>query len=118
MDIVHGLLFALQEVAARALAFRCGTCACIGKSDSPVISSIAKQAILLNVVVFLLLAVSFALWLTVILIPILAILGAVISILAIVFPIFGAVKAFDGVYYRYPFVGVAPSPGTAGATGA
>ena len=90
----------------------------IAKSDSPVISSIAKQAILLNVVVFLLFALSIPLYLTVILIPLLAILAAVIALVAIVLPVFGAVKAFDGVYYRYPFVGVAPSPGTAGATGA
>jgi uncharacterized Tic20 family protein len=41
----------------------------IVKKDSKVISSIAKQALLLNLVVFLLVAGTAMLWLTVILIP-------------------------------------------------
>ena len=90
----------------------------IVKSDSPVISSIAKQALVLNVVVFLLFALCVPLYLTVILIPLLVVFCAAIGLVAIALPIVGAVKALDGTYYRYPFVGVAPAPGTAGAAGA
>ena len=78
------------------------------KKDSPVVSSIAKQAILLNVVVFLCLAGSAILWITVILIPLVILFWVALGIVAIVLPIVGAVRAFDGTYYRYPVVGVAP----------
>ncbi len=78
------------------------------KSDSKVISSIAKQALLLNVVVFLLVAGTALLWLTVVLIPLVVLFWVLLGLAAIAFPIVGAIKAFDGVYFRYPVVGVGP----------
>ena len=79
------------------------------KSDSRVISSIAKQALLLNLVVFALIAATALLWLTVILIPLVILFWVLLGLAAIALPIVGAIKALDGTYYRYPVVGVAPS---------
>jgi hypothetical protein len=78
------------------------------KKDSAVISSIAKQAVLLNCVVFLLFCVSAVLWLTIILIPFVIIFWIALFIGAIVLPIIGAIKAGEGTYYRYPVVGIVP----------
>lgn len=78
------------------------------KSDSRVISSIAKQALILNVVAFVVGLALFAVFLTVILIPV-AILGWILlAIVAVVLPVVGAIKASDGRYFRYPIVGVDP----------
>jgi uncharacterized Tic20 family protein len=81
----------------------------IAKSDSPVISSIAKQALLLNVVVFLTICATALLWITIILIPFVILGWIALGIVAIVLPIVGAVKAFDGTYYKYPVVGIEPT---------
>jgi uncharacterized Tic20 family protein len=80
----------------------------IVKSDSRVISSIAKQAILLNVMVFLLIAASFVLWITLILIPVVIVFWIGLVIAAIALPVVGAIKAGQGSYYRYPVVGFTP----------
>jgi uncharacterized Tic20 family protein len=79
------------------------------KSDSRVISSIAKQAVLLNLVVFVLIAGTVLLWLTLILIPAVIMFWLALGLAAIALPIVGAIKALDGRYYRYPVVGVAPA---------
>jgi uncharacterized Tic20 family protein len=79
------------------------------KSDSRVISSIAKQAVLLNFVVFVLVAGTVLLWLTVVLIPAVILLWLALGLAAVALPIVGAIKALDGRYYRYPVVGVAPA---------
>jgi hypothetical protein len=79
------------------------------KSDSPVISSIAKQALLLNVVVFLIICATALLWLTIILIPFVVLGWIALGIVAVVLPIVGAVKASDGTYYKYPVVGIEPT---------
>jgi uncharacterized Tic20 family protein len=79
------------------------------KSDSKVISSIAKQALLLNVVVFCLIAGSVLLWLTVILIPLVILFWILLGLAAVALPIVGAIKAFDGTYFRYPVVGMTPA---------
>ena len=78
------------------------------RKDSPVISSIAKQAILLNVAVFLLVAVTAILWLTLILIPLVLMFWGVLGIVAVALPIIGALKANQGEYFRYPLVGTSP----------
>jgi uncharacterized Tic20 family protein len=78
------------------------------KSDSKVISSIAKQALLLNVVVFVLAACTALLLLTILLIPAVICFWVLLGLAAIALPIVGAIKAFDGVYYRYPVLGVSP----------
>jgi len=80
------------------------------KSDSKVISGIAKQALLLNVVVFVLVAGTALLWLTIVLIPAVVVFWVLLALAALALPIVGAIKAFDGAYYRYPVVGVGPSP--------
>jgi uncharacterized Tic20 family protein len=85
------------------------------KKDSPVFSSIAKQAILLNCTIFLLVCVSFVLWITVILIPLMILVCICLAIAALVLPIVGAIKAGDGIYYRYPVIGMLPSRQLAGA---
>ncbi|HEY7475592.1 MAG TPA: DUF4870 domain-containing protein [Vicinamibacterales bacterium] len=84
----------------------------IVKSESRVISSIAKQAILLNLIVFVLVVSGFVLLLTIILIPIAILMWVVLGLVAIVLPIVGALKANQGIYYRYPVVGIAPEDPT------
>ena len=78
------------------------------KSDSKVISSIAKQALLLNIVVFVLIAGTVLLWLTIVLIPLVIFFWVLLGLAAIALPIVGAIRALDGTYYRYPVVGVTP----------
>lgn len=76
--------------------------------ESPIISSIAKQALLLNVMVYLLIAVTAVLWITIILIPAVVIFWLLLMTAAVVLPIVGALKANQGTYYRYPVIGVQP----------
>ena len=78
------------------------------KKDSPIISSIAKQAILLNLVVFLLACTGVVLFFTVILIPAVVLGWVVLGLAAVALPIIGALRANEGRYYRYPVVGVTP----------
>jgi uncharacterized Tic20 family protein len=78
------------------------------KKESAVISSIAKQALLLNVAIFVLFCAVSILWITIILIPFVIVAYIVLGLVAIALPIIGAVKASEGVYYRYPVVGVEP----------
>ena len=78
------------------------------KKDSPVISSIAKQAILLNLIVFLLFCAALVAFVTVILIPVAILAWIALGIAAVALPIIGAIRANDGRYYRYPVVGVTP----------
>jgi uncharacterized Tic20 family protein len=78
------------------------------KKDSPIISSIAKQAILLNLIVFLLFCTGAVLFLTVILIPVVVLGWIGLGIAAVALPIIGALRANEGRYYRYPVVGVTP----------
>ena len=78
----------------------------IVRRDSLVISSIAKQAVLLNVIVFLLIAATAILWVTIILIPAVILFWCGLAVVALALPIVGAIKANEGRYYRYPVVGV------------
>lgn len=82
------------------------------KKDSPVISSIAKQAIALNIIVFLLICASAVLWITVILIPVVILFWLALAISAVALPIVGAIKANQGTYYVYPVIGFQPAPTT------
>ena len=79
------------------------------KKDSPVISTIAKQALLLNVMVYVLIGVSALLFVTVILIPLVIVFWVLLGIAAVVLPIVGAIKASNGTYYRYPVIGLTPA---------
>ena len=77
----------------------------VTKKDNRVISAIAKQAIILNVAVFICALALGALALTIVLIPV-SILGWIaLGLIAIILPIVGAVKASDGTYYSYPVIG-------------
>lgn len=78
------------------------------KKDSAVIASIAKQAVLLNLAVFLLFCSGWVLFLTVILIPAVILAWIALGIAAIALPIIGAVRANEGRYYRYPVIGTTP----------
>ena len=80
----------------------------ITRKEQPVIVAIARQAVLLNVGVFVGFLVSIILLLTVILIPLIFIFWCVLGVAAIGLPVYGAFKANDGVYYRYPVVGSNP----------
>ena len=83
------------------------------KKDSPIISSIAKQAILLNLTVFLLVCAGVVLFFTVILIPVVILAWVALGLAAVALPIIGAIRANDGRYYRYPMVGVTPESANA-----
>ncbi len=78
------------------------------KSESRVLSSIAKQAILLNVVVWLVIGVTAILWFTFILIPVVMLFWLALAGIALALPIIGAVRASERTYYKYPVVGVEP----------
>ncbi len=78
------------------------------KKDSPVVSSIAKQALFLNLAVFAALVLTAGLLLTIVLIPAVLLFWVLLMLAAVALPIAGAIRAWDGVYFRYPFVGVSP----------
>lgn len=78
------------------------------KSNSTVVSSVAKQALLLNLLIYLLFGVSAILLLTIILIPAVLLFWGFLAIAAVALPIVGAIKAHDGTYFRYPIIGVGP----------
>jgi uncharacterized Tic20 family protein len=80
----------------------------IVKKDSPIISTIAKQALLLNLIVFALFGAAALLFLTVILIPVVFLIWFGLGVAALVLPIIGAIKANDGKYYAYPLIGLTP----------
>ena len=79
------------------------------KRESPIIAAIAKQAILLNLVVFVIVTSAVILAFTIILIPVSIVVGLGVILAAIVLPIVGAIRASDGTYYRYPLVGIGPA---------
>jgi len=78
------------------------------KKDEAIIAAIAKQAIVLNVVVFLAGTAAFLAAITVILIPLAILIGLGAAIAAIALPVVGAIRASEGRYFRYPVVGVDP----------
>jgi uncharacterized protein len=78
----------------------------IVRKDSPVISTIAKQALWLNLVIFLTFATSWILFLTIVLIPFVFLLWGLLGLVALVLPVVGSIKANEGRYYRYPVVGL------------
>jgi uncharacterized Tic20 family protein len=80
----------------------------IAKSERPVVASIARQALFLNLFAFFCAFLVFVLFLTILLIPVAILLAIVVGIAVVLLPIIGAIKAADGYYYRYPVVGQAP----------
>ena len=69
------------------------------------VALIAKQALLLNVAVYVCAVGLGILTLTIILIPVVWIVGLALSLAAVTLPIVGALKASQGDFYRYPVVG-------------
>ena len=80
----------------------------VARKDSPIIVGIAKQALLLNLVVFLMIGVTAVLWITLILIPLVLLFWLALGVVAIVFPVVGAIRSSQGIYYRYPLIGLMP----------
>ena len=78
------------------------------KKDVPLISAIARQAVLLNVAVFIAFCLAWILLLTLILFPVSILIWFVFGIAAVALPIMGALKANDGAYFKYPVVGANP----------
>jgi uncharacterized Tic20 family protein len=76
------------------------------KDSNHIITTIAKQALWLNFMFYVMFAASAALMVTVILIPFVFAFWAVIAVAAVVLPIIGAIKANQGTYYQYPVVGL------------
>ena len=79
------------------------------KSENRTIAAIAKQAVFLNVIVFVLALL--------LILPALAVLAVILAFLvgwlalaaaALVLPFVGAVKASDGEFYSYPVLGIRP----------
>jgi uncharacterized Tic20 family protein len=80
----------------------------IVKSENRTIAAIAKQAVLLNVVVFLLALLLVLPALTLILIPLSIVGWLALALVALALPIVGAIKASDGEFYSYPGLGIRP----------
>jgi len=78
------------------------------KDENPLIAAIARQAIFLNLIVWVLIGATAILWLTILLIPAVILFWCLLGLAAVILPIVGAVKASSGVYYRYPVVGSNP----------
>lgn len=76
------------------------------RKDSPVISTIAKQALWLNLMVWIMFGAAAVLMVTVILIPFVFVFWAVLLVAALALPIVGAIKANQGTYYKYPVIGL------------
>jgi uncharacterized Tic20 family protein len=75
------------------------------RKDSLLISAIARQAVLLNLIIFCMFVVTFVLLITIILIPIIIVAWVALALAALALPIVGAIKANQGEYYKYPLVG-------------
>jgi uncharacterized Tic20 family protein len=80
-------------------------CMMLFLTDRPQVVKIAKQALLLNVAVFLAAIAAIVCVFTIILIPVAWIVGVLLTPIAVVLPIIGAIKAANGELYRYPVVG-------------
>lgn len=78
------------------------------KSESPIVSAIAKQALYLTVLCWLSAIPIFLLTITIIGIPLAWLMGITVSIVGLALPIIGAIKASDGYYFKYPIVGQNP----------
>lgn len=79
------------------------------KSDDVLTSSVARQALYLNIACIIAGVASFMMIMTIVLIPFAILLGAIAAIFQVVLPIIGAIRSMDGTYYRYPIVGHDPS---------
>ena len=77
----------------------------MGAEDGSQEERAAKQALALNVFVFIMSILLVISALTIVLIPVVMVCGAVVGVLGFGLPIYGLVKALDGEFCRFPFVG-------------
>ncbi len=75
--------------------------------DRPQVVQLAKQALFLNIAVFLAAIAAFICIATIILIPVAWVVGVLLTPIAVLLPIIGALKAANGEFFRYPVVGSA-----------
>lgn len=73
--------------------------------DGGTVKAAAKQALALNVFVYLMLVGLIVLWFTVVLIPVAWAVSAALGLVALVMPVIGALQAANGSLCIYPFVG-------------
>jgi len=73
--------------------------------DRPQVVKIAKQALFLNIAVFIAAMAALFCLFTIVLIPVGWIIGALLTPIAVLLPIIGAIKAANGELFRYPIVG-------------
>ena len=80
----------------------------LAKDSDPIVRSIAKQALYLNVAALLMVIPITVMAITIIGIPFAIVLGIVMGLAAFCLPIIGAIQSMDGRYYSYPIVGHKP----------
>ena len=80
----------------------------LAKDSDPIVRSIAKQALYLNVAALLMVIPITVMAITIIGIPFAIVLGIVMGLAAFCLPIIGAIQSMDGRYYSYPIVGHEP----------
>ncbi|MFN0058168.1 MAG: DUF4870 domain-containing protein [Planctomycetota bacterium] len=73
--------------------------------ETPIVPTIARQALYLNIAVLAACIINGLLFLTVVYIPIGILVFIVLGVVGVLLPILGAVKAANGEYYRYPVIG-------------
>jgi len=78
----------------------------MGAEDGSQEERAAKQALALNVFVFIMSILLFISAFTIVLIPLVFICAAVLGLLGLGLPIYGLAKALSGEFCRFPFVGV------------
>jgi len=80
-------------------------CMMVFIKDRPQVAQIAKQALFLNIAVFLAAIAAIICVVTIVLIPVAWLFGLVLTPIAVLLPIIGAFKAVNGEFFRYPVVG-------------
>ena len=73
--------------------------------DGGTVKAAAKQALALNVFVYIMAVGLIALWFTIVLIPLAWAITAALSLVALVMPAIGALQAANGSLCVYPFIG-------------
>ena len=77
----------------------------MGAEEGSTVKLAAKQALGLNVFVFLASILLVVLWFTVVLIPVAWAVTAALGLVALVLPAVGAIQAMNGRLCIYPFIG-------------
>jgi uncharacterized Tic20 family protein len=73
--------------------------------DRPQVVQIAKQALFLNIAVFIAAIAAIFCVFTIVLIPVAWVVGLLLTPIAVLLPAIGAIKAANGELFRYPIVG-------------